>query len=170
MTIPAAAVVPLRDGLRSQLTVAAQQITSADEQVDPRAHVADYQDALRHMDALRALLEEIGWSEPPSDQHVDPWTHGLVLSEALRDQIGVLIDMLRDGDRDAEPRETLARELNALTDLALSVPVIVQAPTFKALVELAVTLCAAITNSIAAMEDLGEGDAETLRAFLDGPT
>src|SRR5271156_4959200 len=58
----------LRDGLRSQIALAAQHVASADEQPDGQRYPERYQDPLRYQDALRALLEEIGWSgsiDPP---------------------------------------------------------------------------------------------------------
>jgi hypothetical protein len=119
--IPPELVDPVRDGLRSQLAVAAQQIASADEQPDAREHPERYRDPLRCMDALRALLQEIGWSAPPSDPRVDLRTHGWALIEALQDQVSVHADMLRDIDQDDERRAFIARDMNALTALALTV-------------------------------------------------
>jgi hypothetical protein len=73
------------------------------------------------MDALRALLEEIGWSTPPSDPQVDLRVHGWALIEALQDQVGVHADMLRELDQDDERREVLTHDLDALRALALIV-------------------------------------------------
>lgn len=119
--IPSELIDPVRDGLRSQLAIAAQQITGADEQIGAREHPERYQDPLRCMDALRALLQEIGWREPPSDPHIDLLTHGWALTEALQDQISVHADMLRDIDRDDERQAASARDMHALTTLALTV-------------------------------------------------
>jgi len=119
--IPAQAVDLLRDGLRSRIAVAAQHITDADEQLGAREHPERYQEPLRRMDALRALLEEIGWSTPPSDPQVDLRVHGWALIEALQDQLSVHVDMLRDSGRDDEPREVIVRDMSALTALALAV-------------------------------------------------
>ncbi len=129
--IPSELADPLRDGLRSQLAVAAQQIAGADEQLDPRAHVADYQDALRYMDALRALLEELGWSAPPSARRLDLQTHGWALIEALRDQISVCTDMLRDIAPDGERRAAIARTMAELTSLALTILLETQAQILR---------------------------------------
>jgi hypothetical protein len=119
--IPPELVDPVRDGLRSQLAVAAQHIVGADEQLGSREHPERYRDPLRSIDALRALLHHLGWSEPPSNPHVDLQTHGWALIEALQDQVSVQADMLRDIDHDDERRETLVRALNALMALALTV-------------------------------------------------
>jgi glycine/D-amino acid oxidase-like deaminating enzyme len=130
--IPPELLDPLRDGLFSQIAVAAQDIVSADEQMDARAHLERYQDALRYMDAVRALLEEIGWSSPPSDPRVDPQIHGWALTEALRDQIDAHADMLRDIPQDGERRAAIARDMAGLTSLALTVLLKVQAQNLRA--------------------------------------
>jgi len=129
--IPRELVGPVRDGLRSQLAVAAQHVTSADEPMDARAHPERYQDALCYMDALRALLEEIGWSGPPSDPRVDLQAHGWALIEALEDQVNTYADMLRDIAPDDERRAAIARDMAALTSLALTVLLKVQAQILR---------------------------------------
>ncbi len=119
--IPAEAVDLLRDGLRSQIAIAAQHVTGAEEKLGAREHPERYQDPLRCMDTLRALLQEIGWSTPPDDALVDLRIHGWALIEALQDQVSVHADMLRDLDQDDEPRHVLVHNMNALTPLALTV-------------------------------------------------
>ena len=130
--IPPELVDPVRDGLRSRLAVAAQDILSADEQVDSRAHLEHYRDALHSIDALRALLEEIGWSTPSSNPWVDLQAHGWALIEALEDQVNTHADMLRDIAQDNERRAAIARDLTGLTSLALTVLLKVQAQTLRA--------------------------------------
>ncbi len=130
--IPLELVDPVRDGLRSQLAVAGQHLTSADERIDARAHPERYQDALRYMDALRALLEQIGWSGSPHDPRVDLWIHGWALIEALEDQVDTHAEMLRDIAQDSERRVAIARDLTGLTSLALTVLLKVQAQTLRA--------------------------------------
>jgi hypothetical protein len=134
--IPPELVDPVRDGLRSQLAVAAQHILGADEQLDAREHPERYREPLRCMDALRALLQHLGWSELSSNPYVDLRTHGWALVEALQDQISVQADMLRDIDQDDERRETLARALNALLALALTVLLRIQARILRETVSL----------------------------------
>ncbi|MGA7705738.1 MAG: hypothetical protein WB998_12670 [Solirubrobacteraceae bacterium] len=129
--IPSELVDSVRDGLRSQLAVAAQHIISADEQANAGEHPERYRDALRYMDALRALLEKIGWSAPTSDRRVDLQAHGLALIEALEDQVDVHADMLRDIAEDDERRVAMARKVAALTSLALTVLLKVQAQILR---------------------------------------
>ena len=130
--IPPELLDPVRDGLRSQLAVAAQQILAADEQLDAREHPERFREPLRFMDALRALLQELGWSDPPSDPDVDLQTHGWALTEALQDQLSVHADMLRDTDRDDDRRASIARDMDALTGLALIVLLRAQAQALHA--------------------------------------
>ena len=119
--IPAEAVDLLRDGLRSQIAIAAQHVTGAEEKLGAREHPERYRDPLRRMDTLRALLEEIGWSTPLNDAHVDLGIHGWAVIEALQDQVSVHADMLRDLDQDDQLRQVLTHNMNALTPLALTV-------------------------------------------------
>ncbi len=122
VVIPAEVVDLLRDGLRGQIASAAQRITIAAGQLDEREHPERYQDPLRCIYALHGLMEEIGWSTPPNDLQVDLETHAWALIEALRDQVSVHANMLRESDQDDERREVLTREMNALNTLALTVP------------------------------------------------
>jgi hypothetical protein len=119
--IPAEIVDLLRDGLRSQIALAAHHLGNAEEQLDAREHPERYQDSLRCMDALRALLDEIGWSTPSSDRQVDLTIHGAALIDALQDQLSVHANMVRDITQDDERREAIARDVNALTVLSLTV-------------------------------------------------
>ncbi len=129
--IPAELVELLRDGLRSQIASAAQQLAGADGLLDAKEHPERYQDPLRRMDALRALLQEIGWSTPPSDLRIDLQTHGWALIEALGDEVGFHADALREIDRDEERRESTARNMGALTALALTVLLKIQAQILR---------------------------------------
>lgn len=121
----------VRDGLRSQIALAAQHISSADEQPDGRKHPERYRDPLRCSDALRALLEKIGWSGSPSDLKLDLDTHAWALLEALQDQLSDHADKLRDTDpddeQDDERRDIVTRDMNALMSLAVIVLLRVQA-------------------------------------------
>ncbi len=119
VVIPAEVVDLLRDGLRSQIASAAQRITNAAGQLDAREHPEREQDPLRCINALHMLMEEIGWSTPPNDLQVDLETHAWALIEALQDQVSVHANMLRESDQDDERRGVLARDMNALTSLAL---------------------------------------------------
>jgi|HubBroStandDraft_4_1064222.scaffolds.fasta_scaffold86180_2 hypothetical protein len=119
--IPAAAVDLLRDGLRSQMAQSARRIADGDGQLDRREHPERDQELLRRIDALRALLDDIGWSTPPSDLNIDLQTHTWALLEALRDQVSVHANMLCDMDRDGERRAAIARSAGTLQALALTV-------------------------------------------------
>ena len=121
VVIPAEVVDLLRDGLRSQIAILAQWITQAHEREGGREHPERYQDPLRCQDAVRALMEEIGSSTPPSDLKVDLQTHAWALLEGLNDQLTVHADMLRDSHLNDERREILNREMNTLSSLALIV-------------------------------------------------
>src|ERR1700686_1284706 len=100
--IPAEIVDLLRDGLRSQIALGAHDLKSAEEQLDAREHPERYQDPLRCMDALRALLDEIGWSTPSSDHQVDLMIHSAALIDALQDQLSIHANMVRDITQDDE--------------------------------------------------------------------
>jgi hypothetical protein len=125
--IPAELVDLLRDGLRSRLAVAAQQLATADGRLDAREHPERYQDPLRRIDALRALLEDVGWDTPPSDLHIDLQTHGWALVEALGDEVSFHASALRETGQDDEQREATARNMGALTGLTLTVLLRIQA-------------------------------------------
>jgi hypothetical protein len=121
VVIPAEVVDLLRDGLRSQIAILAQWVTHADERESGREHLERYEDPLRCQDAVRALLEEIGSSTPPSDLKVELQTHAWALLEGLQDQLSVHADMLRDPHLNDERRETLTHDMNILRALALIV-------------------------------------------------
>jgi hypothetical protein len=121
VVVTAEVVDLLRDGLRSQIAILAQWVTHADEREGGREHPERYQDPLRCQDAVRALLEEIGSSTPPSDLKVDLQTHAWALLEGLLDQLSVHADMLRDPHLNDERRWMVTREMNPLSTLALTV-------------------------------------------------
>ena len=129
--IPAEVVDLLRDGLRSRLAIAARQIADADGQLGAREHPERYQDPLRRIDAVRALLEDLGWNDPPSDLRVDLQTHAWALIAALGGQVSVYADMLREVDRGDEQHETLTRDNQALEALALTVLLGTPAPALR---------------------------------------
>jgi len=118
--LPAETIEALRDGLRGQLATAAQELTYADALPGGGEDPERYQGPLRSIDALRALLEEIGWSEPTSDTWVDLRLHGRALMLALEDQISGQADLLRDsgGDDDGR-REAATRSMDGLVALTL---------------------------------------------------
>jgi len=125
----------VRDGLRSQIALTAQHISSADEQPDGRRHPERFQDLLCCSDALRALLEEIGWSGSPSDPKIDLDKHAWALLEALQDQLIDHVDQLRDTDpddeHDDERRDIVTHDMNALMSLAVVVLLRMQAGVLR---------------------------------------
>lgn len=129
--IPCQLIEPLRDGLRSQLALAARHVTEVEERPDAGEEPERYGDPLRDMDALRDLLEQIGWSAPPSDTHVELGPHGWALIQALQDQIAVHADMLRDSAPSGARHATIAGEMNALSTLALTVLLRIQAHSLR---------------------------------------
>jgi hypothetical protein len=108
----------LRDGLRGRLATAAQELTYADELAGGSEHPERYLGPLRYIDALRALLDEIGWSGPASDLRIDLRTHDRALLLALDDQISGQADLLRDSVRADRQRESVAFKMNGLLALA----------------------------------------------------
>jgi hypothetical protein len=86
-TIPAAAVVQLREALFSELGTVSQEL---DEIVvtSERAR-ADWSEPVARFDRTRALLDEIGWNEvqQESDVEIDLDRHRQVIEEALSDAL-----------------------------------------------------------------------------------
>ncbi len=84
-TIPAEAVVRLREALHSELGNVAQEL---DEIVvtSGRAH-DDWSPPVARFDRTRVLLDEIGWNErdPERDAEIDADQHGQVIVAALSD-------------------------------------------------------------------------------------
>jgi hypothetical protein len=117
--LPAETIDSLRDGLRGQLATAAQELTYADELAGGSEHPERYQRPLQSIDALRALLEEIGWNGPSSEVRIDLRLHGHALMLALEDQLNGQTELLRDSGRDDARREAITRNINDLTALAL---------------------------------------------------
>jgi hypothetical protein len=130
--IPAETVSLLRNGLRSQIAVEAQQIADAEARPDTDAHPERYEDPLRCIDALRALMTEIGWSAGAQDNlHLDLQLHGWALTAALADEVGSHADLLRDNDRDPTLRQTVRHNIRSMTVLALAVLLRMQAQILR---------------------------------------
>jgi hypothetical protein len=132
--IPVEAVNLLRDGLRSQIAIAAQQITDADGELGTREHPERYTDPLHRIDALRAVMDEIGWhkTKPQDYLQLDLQVHGWALTIALADEIGTHVDLLRDNEQDAERYRAIRGSINTLTALALAVLLRTQAHILRA--------------------------------------
>jgi hypothetical protein len=125
VVIPAEMADLVRDGLRSQIALSAQHISSAEETPGLRGHPERYQEPLRALDALRALLQETGWSTTPSDLKIDLDTHAWALTQALQDQLTDHAHAHRehspDDEQDDNRRAAIPRDTNALSTLALIV-------------------------------------------------
>jgi hypothetical protein len=108
----------VRDGLRSQLARAAQDIADADGLTENREHSKNYQEPLRRMDAFRALLDDLGWNSSSSaDARIDLTAHEWALAQALQDEVNVLTDTLGDNFQDGKWRAGITRQLNALAPI-----------------------------------------------------
>jgi len=86
-TIPAEAVVQLREALYSELGNVAQEL---DEIVVTAERVHDgWSDPVARFDRTRALLDEIGWNErdPERDAEINLDRHRQVIKEALSEAL-----------------------------------------------------------------------------------
>lgn len=119
--IPAEAVESLRDGLRSRLAAFARCIADRDGTAADRERTERDRADLQRFDALRALLDEIGWDTPPRECEIDLPVHGWALGEALRDQLAVHADMLRELGTDDPTRGAIERRARILRALANAV-------------------------------------------------
>jgi hypothetical protein len=88
ITIPAEAVLRLREALYSQLGEVAEELASADRRPGREIH-DEWSVAVGRFDRTRALLDEIGWSErdPELDADIDLDQHRQVIVVALSDQL-----------------------------------------------------------------------------------
>ena len=87
-TIPADAVLRLREALYGQLGDVAEELASASRQPGREVH-DEWSGAVARFDRTRALLDEIGWSErdPERDAEIDLDQHRQVIVVALSDQL-----------------------------------------------------------------------------------
>jgi hypothetical protein len=69
--IPAELVRPLRIGLHGELGGAAQEIERVSDRYGRHWYPEWYEEPLAYFDAVRALLDEIGWGEPPKSIEID---------------------------------------------------------------------------------------------------
>lgn len=111
----------VRDGLRSQISNFARQVADADGLTANRGHPERYQVPLQHMDALRALLDEMGWSPSEEDVYIDLGHHEWALVQTLQDQVPVLADILHEDPEESEFREGIESKLQELLPLSLVV-------------------------------------------------
>lgn len=119
--IPAEIADSVRDGLRSRIANAAQAIVNSNGLVDGREHPERYQEPLRHIDACRSLIEELGWRSSSEDVRVNLKAHEWALTQALQGEISVLADIVRDNSDDTECRTVFTGQLQELMPFALAV-------------------------------------------------
>jgi hypothetical protein len=98
--ITAELVRTLRMGLHSELGGAAQEIERASDRSGRHRHPEWYEEPLAKFDAVRALLDEIGWDEPPKpiDIEIDLTKHQCATLGALRSQMCVHQDMVEEAE------------------------------------------------------------------------
>jgi hypothetical protein len=132
LIVPAEMVGHLRNGLHSSIGDAVQEIAHVVDMPDREQHPERYREPLEHFDAVRALLDLIGWGEtdPPVEVSVDLREHRRALTDAL--QIALLAgnDDLEEAEaidaqraRRAEPpkREATTRRVLALREFVAAV-------------------------------------------------
>jgi len=127
IAVQAGAIGLLREGLIDQIALSAQQIAQADELAGSRERPELYRRPLRQIDALRALIEQIGWEGEPAEEAVDLAIHGWALTQAICSQATAIADMLAEVEHDDQTRReqnlapqlpNLLRDGMALSDLA----------------------------------------------------
>jgi hypothetical protein len=111
----------VRDGLRSQISNFARQVADADGLTAYQGHPERYQVPLQHMDALRALMDEMGWSPSQEDVYIDLGRHEWALIQALQDQVSVLADILHEDPEESEFRAGISGQFQELVPLSLVV-------------------------------------------------
>jgi hypothetical protein len=114
-TIPAAAVLRLREALYGQLGDVAEELASAGRTPGRKVHDEWYEPVAR-FDRTRALLDDIGWSEldPEPDVEIDLATHRQVIVTALSDQLEAERHLMAERGQAAEKQRQQAR-CHALT-------------------------------------------------------
>jgi hypothetical protein len=87
-------------GLHSELGGAAQEIERVSDTYGRHRHPEWYEDPLVKFDAIRALLDEVGWGEPPkpTDREVDLAKHQCAVLSALRSQACIHQNMIEEAE------------------------------------------------------------------------
>lgn len=96
LTVPAPIVGHLRCGLHSELGQAAAEIDGLSVLPEREAHPEWFEEPLRQLDAVRALLDVIGWGEPAVSEpvEVDLDRHRAALIAALAGLLEIERDLL----------------------------------------------------------------------------
>jgi hypothetical protein len=114
-TIPADAVLRLREALYSQLGDVAEELASADRRPGREIH-DEWSTAVARFDRTRALLDEIGWSErdPEHDVEIDLDAHRQAIVAALSEQLEAEHYLMAEQGQAVEKQRERAR-CHALT-------------------------------------------------------
>lgn len=132
VTVPAGVVYELRRTLHLELSCAAQDVDEVAVRKGQVTHPEWYEEALARFDAIRALLDEIGWwnTDPPAEVPLDLRTHRLVVTRALETALLLADADMKDLDaveaeraRRGEPsrREGTTQRVSALCEFAVAV-------------------------------------------------
>jgi hypothetical protein len=125
--VAAGAVVPLREGVLSQIATNASEISEAKVIANVEAHPERILDPLDRIDLLRSLLRIIEWDSQPDSKLVDLDAHSWAISVGLQDAIEAYTDALKELSRNDERHSLFEGYLDELTPLALTVLLKVQA-------------------------------------------
>lgn len=109
-TIPAEAVLRLRESLYLQLGTVAEDLASANR--TPRREIdPDWPEGVARFDRIRALLDEIDWTEssPEHDREIDLDTHRQIITTALSWQLEIEHDLMADQQPSAAGQRERAR-------------------------------------------------------------
>ncbi|HEX3391804.1 MAG TPA: hypothetical protein VHS55_04515 [Solirubrobacteraceae bacterium] len=135
LTVPGETARQLRKGLHIELGGAAQDLEEITLKRDQVIHTDWYEEPLRRFDAIRALLDEIGWSDidPPAEEMcIDLDAHRQAVTRALETVLLVADDDMKELDaveaeraKQGEPsaREATTRRVLALREFATTVNV-----------------------------------------------
>ncbi len=111
----------VRDGLRSQISNFARQVADTDGLTANHGHPERYQVPLKHLDALRAVMDDIGWDASEEDVYIDLGRHEWALVQALQDQVAVLTDVLHENPEESEFIAGITGQFQELLPLSLLV-------------------------------------------------
>jgi hypothetical protein len=97
LTIPADVVGILRNALHTEIGQDTSEIQSVSEAGHGDLHAEEYDEPLRHFDAHRELLDEIGRAKPDSDEpiQIDLAHHQWALLATLQSRLEVERDLMQ---------------------------------------------------------------------------
>ncbi len=111
----------VRDGLRSQISNFARQVADTDGLTANHGHPERYQKPLQRQDALRAVMDDIGWDASEEDVYIDLNRHEWALVQALQDQVAVLADVVHENPEESEFIAGISGQLKELLPLSVLV-------------------------------------------------